>query len=205
MPHDLMPTDPPVTDEQAAKSFVSEMPRLTGRIAVLDYDERWPLFYKQHATRLRTVLGSDILALEHVGSTAVPGLAAKPVIDIDLSVADSADEAAYAPRLEAAGYRLMLREPHWLEHRMFKGPPSQEDGADINLHIWTLGSPEAQRHIILRDWLRMHESDRLAYGAHKKRLAQQPYAYMHEYNNDKAEVIREILGRALAAQPEPRT
>lgn len=195
MPQDLLPTDLPPGQAEAAASFVGEMPKLTHPIAVVDSDPQWAELYLREAARLRAVLGDKVLELEHVGSTSVPGLAAKPIIDLDLSVSDSADEAAYLPALEAAGYRLILREPHWLEHRMLKGPETE-----INLHVWTLGSPEAQRHLILRDWLRANAADRKMYGDHKRALAKRPYSYMYEYNNDKAGVIREILARALAAQ-----
>jgi hypothetical protein len=74
------------------------------------------------------VLGCQALQIEHIGSTAVPSLAAKPIIDILLVVADSSDEPAYVAILEFAGYFLRIREPNWHEHRMFKGP-----GRDINL------------------------------------------------------------------------
>ncbi len=176
-------------------AWVGELPKLTGRVEVRSYDARWPHLYDQEAARLRRLLGERVLALEHVGSTAVPGLPAKPVIDIDLSLADSADEAAYLPLLEGAGYRLVIREPDWHEHRVFKGPDT-----NINLHVWTLGSPEAQRHVIFRDWLRKDEQDRERYGALKLELATRDFAYLHEYNNAKAPLIHAIYARALEAQ-----
>ncbi len=176
-------------------AWVGELPKLTGRVEVRSYDARWPHLYDQEAARLRRLLGERVLALEHVGSTAVPGLPAKPVIDIDLSLADSADEAAYLPLLEGAGYRLVIREPDWHEHRGFKGPDT-----NINLHVWTLGSPEAQRHVIFRDWLRKDEQDRERYGALKLELATRDFAYLHEYNNAKAPLIHAIYARALEAQ-----
>lgn len=191
--HELMPTDGPPTQQQMETAFVGGMPKLTGKIQVVDYDPQWPALYEREVKRLRAVLGDRILALEHVGSTSVPGLAAKPIIDVDLSLENSADEDAYAPLLEAAGYSLVIREPDWHEHRVFKGPDT-----NINLHVWTLGSPEATRHKVLRDWLRTHEADRIAYGEHKKTIAGRDYDYMYQYNNDKAEQIREILNRALA-------
>lgn len=192
--HELMPTDHPPTQAEVEAAFVGGMPKLTGKIEVREYDPQWPVLYGREAERLRKLLGEKILALEHVGSTSVPGLAAKPIIDIDLSVENSADEDAYVPLLTAAGYRLTIREPDWHEHRLLKGPDT-----DINLHVWTLGSPEARRHKVLRDWLRENEADRSAYGAHKKTLAHRDYAYVYQYNNDKAGLIREILARALAA------
>jgi GrpB-like predicted nucleotidyltransferase (UPF0157 family) len=121
-------------------------------------------------------------------------LAAKPILDIDLVVSDSRDESAYVPELEAAGYLLTIREPHWHEHRMLR-----RSGPAVNLHVWTAGSPEAARHKIFRDWLCSNQADRDLYGSHKRAIAEQEFRYMHEYNNAKSEVIREILGRALEA------
>ena len=85
-----------------------------------DYDPHWPELFSREADRVRAVLGSRALRVEHAGSTSVPGLIAKPIVDLVLVVADSAEEEAYAPALEAAGYVLRIREPHWYQHRMFK-------------------------------------------------------------------------------------
>ncbi|SMB97252.1 GrpB family protein [Deinococcus hopiensis] len=192
--HELMPTDAPLSQAQVEAAFVGGMPKLTSKLQVVDYNPEWPQWYEREAARLRALLGERVRALDHVGSTSVPGLAAKPTIDVDLTLDDSADEAAYVPVLEAAGYRLTIREPEWHEHRLFKGPDT-----DINLHVWTVGSPEAQRHLIFRDWLRANETDRGAYGEHKKAVAEREYEYAFQYNNGKAALLREILARALAA------
>ncbi|WP_019588010.1 GrpB family protein [Deinococcus apachensis] len=193
-PHPLQPDAKPVTEEQVQAAWVGELPRLAGRVEVRAYDPQWPHLYEREAARLRGLLGERVLALDHVGSTAVPGLPAKPIIDIDLSLADSADEAAYRSLLEAAGYRLVVREPDWHEHRMFKGPDT-----NINLHVWTLGSPEAARHLIFRDWLRANPEDRQRYGELKLALSEQNFEYVHAYNNAKAPLIHAIYARALAA------
>ena len=196
MAHPLSPTDPPMSEEQARACFVGEMPRLEGRIEVADYDPAWPTQFEHEAAIIRRVLGAQVLELEHVGSTSVHGLPAKPIVDIDLVLRDSTRESEYVPALGAAGYQLTIREPHWHEHRMLK----RRDPA-VHLHVWSLGSPEAARHRIFRDWLRSNEADRHLYGAHKQTIAKQAFEYMHEYNNAKAEVIREILCRALDALP----
>lgn len=91
------------------------------KIEVVPYDPGWPVAFDRERQRIQRALGGAALNIEHVGSTSVPGLAAKPVIDIHLTVQDSADEGAYGPALEAAGYRLMHRAPGWFEHRLFKG------------------------------------------------------------------------------------
>src|SRR4051812_28960957 len=95
---------------------------LSSPIELCEYDPAWPLAYRREEAQIRAALGENALRVEHAGSTSVPGLAAKPIIDVVLEVADSADEPAYVPGLEAAGYALRIREPDWLEHRMLKRP-----------------------------------------------------------------------------------
>jgi GrpB-like predicted nucleotidyltransferase (UPF0157 family) len=121
----------------------------------------------------------------------VPGLAAKPVIDVVLAVADSSDEAAYALSLESAAYRLRVREPGWHEHRMFKGPESE-----TNLHVFSAGCPEIDRMIAFRDWLRGNPQDRELYACTKIALAQQEWNDVQDYADAKTAVIEEILTRA---------
>ena len=118
-------------------------------IRIVDYDPAWPETFRQEEERVRGALGAGVLRLEHVGSTSVPGLAAKPIVYMLLEIADSADEARYVPALEAAGYELHVREPEWHEHRMFKG----RDGG-IHLHVFSAGCPEIARMLRFRDWLR---------------------------------------------------
>ena len=110
------------------------------QIQIVDYDSRWPELSTREAARIRSILESRALSIEHVGSTPVPGLPAKPVIDLLLVVANSANEAAYVPHLEAAGYVLRFREPHWHEHRLLNGQDT-----DINLHVLSDGCPEIER------------------------------------------------------------
>ena len=83
----------------------------TTEIVLVDYNDSWPTKYREHAARIAAALGGRAVQVEHIGSTAVPGLAAKPTIDVLLVVADSADEAMYVPDLEAAGYELRIRNP----------------------------------------------------------------------------------------------
>lgn len=135
---------------------------LAGKIRVAEYDPRWAEIFAREADRIRRALGERALRVDHTGSTAVPGLAAKPVIDIVLVVADSREESAYAPELEAAGYRLCIREPEWYEHRMFK---RQEPEA--NLHVFSQDCPEIDRMLVFRDWLRTNAADRDLYASAK--------------------------------------
>jgi GrpB-like predicted nucleotidyltransferase (UPF0157 family) len=168
------------------------------RIRLADYDPEWLRSFQQEAARIRAALGERALRLEHVGSTSVPGLPAKPIIDIVLAVADSADETDYVAPLEKAGYRLHIREPAWHEHRMFKGP---EDS--VNLHVFSAGCPEIDRMLAFRDWLRASAGDREFYARSKRALAQQPWKYARDYADAKTPVIDEILSRARrAAAPD---
>ena len=135
-----------------------------------------------------------MLRIEHAGSTSVPGLAAKPVIDVILAVADSADEDAYAPSLESAGYLLRIREPGWYEHRMFQGPDTE-----TNLHVFSSGCPEIARMLAFRDWLRGNAGDRDVYARTKLALAEKEWNDVQDYANAKTAVIEEILARASSA------
>jgi GrpB-like predicted nucleotidyltransferase (UPF0157 family) len=141
-----------------------------------------------------------VVRLEHVGSTAVPGLAAKPVIDILLVVADSGDEPAYVPDLEAAGYVLVIREPEWQQHRMFKGPDT-----NIQLHVHSPGSTEIERYLIFRDRLRSDPADRERYQRVKRELAQRDWRYGQQYADAKTEVVEAIIARAQGLAGQGRT
>ncbi len=181
----------PITEEQIRAATIGE-PRLhEGRILLVDYDPRWPEQFEREAAAIRVALGERALRLEHVGSTSVPGLAAKPIIDILLVVADSADESSYVPAMEAAGYVLRIREPDWYEHRLFKGPDT-----DINLHVFSTGCPEIDRVLLLRDWLRENPDDRRLYERTKRELARRDWTYMQHYADAKTAVIDEIIQRA---------
>jgi GrpB-like predicted nucleotidyltransferase (UPF0157 family) len=169
-------------------------------ITLAEYDPRWPALFERESARIRRALGDRALQVEHVGSTSVPGLAAKPRIDVVLAVAGSADEPAYAPALEAAGYVVRIREPDWYEHRVFKGPDT-----DTNLHVFTLGCPEIDRMILFREWLRGHVDDRLLYERTKRELAVRIWTHVQDYADAKTEVVEEILARAgwVAAGDRP--
>src|SRR5579884_787690 len=157
---------PPTTEEQMQAIHVGGLAPHNGPIVLAEYDPEWPRLYEREAERIRAALGDRVVLLEHVGSTSVPGLAAKPLIDILLVVPDSSDEAAYVPLLEAAGYLLRIREPEWYEHRVFKGPDT-----NVNLHVFSPGCPEIDRMIGFRDRLRSHDAERELYQAAKRDLA----------------------------------
>jgi GrpB-like predicted nucleotidyltransferase (UPF0157 family) len=166
-------------------------------IEMADPDPDWPRQYGLLAARIREALGWRALQLEHVGSTSVPGLAAKPIIDIDLTVADPGREQDYVPPLEAAGFRLAIREPWWYGHRVLRAgePPG-------NLHVFGFDSPELVKHRIFRDWLRGNPGDRDRYAAAKRQAAGEATAageHVMQYNARKQQVIREIYQRAFTA------
>lgn len=182
-------------DEQAMRdAWVVEPPKLTGPVLVADYDPAWPALFAREAERIRSILGDTVVLLEHVGSTSVPGLAAKPIIDILLVVPDPADEAAYVAPLEAHGYTLVIREPDWHEHRCLKGPDT-----NINLHVHPPTSPEIERHLLFRDWLRGNDADRELYQSTKRDLSTKDFTYIQEYADAKTAVVSQILARAAAA------
>lgn len=185
------------TDESGAVEFVDVDGFTAGSPAVVEADAAWPAAYAELETRLRTALGPLALAVEHVGSTAVP-LPAKPVIDVDLVVPDPTDEDAYAQPLRDAGFVFVLREPGWHEHRVFRG----SDPA-ANVHVFGPDSPEVVRHRLFRDHLRAHASDRERYAAAKLAAAAATDADedVMDYNQRKEQTVREVYDRIFCADP----
>jgi GrpB-like predicted nucleotidyltransferase (UPF0157 family) len=179
------------TEEEIRAATVGEPTLLEGRVVLNEPDPSWAQQYQQEELSLRNALGEKALRIEHVGSTSVPGLPAKPIIDMVLVVADSSREPAYLPDLVGAGYMLRIREPEWFQHRMFKGPR-----VNINLHVFSADCPEVERMLLFRDWLRRNETDRELYAGAKRRLAAQTWKYMQNYADSKTDVIQEIMERA---------
>ncbi|GGM48809.1 hypothetical protein GCM10012275_19660 [Longimycelium tulufanense] len=167
-------------------------------IVVVDYDPHWVDRFAAEEKRIRTALGSRALRIEHIGSTSVPGLAAKPIIDILLVVADSGDETTYVPALEAAGYEMHVREPDFYEHRMLRTPAQ-----DVHVHVFSPGSPEIDRYLLLRDRLRDREDERALYARTKRELARRTWPTMQHYADAKTDVVEAIIARAAAARTNP--
>ncbi len=190
----------PLSEEYLRRCTIGELAPLAAPIVLVEYDPQWPDRFRYEAERVCAALGERALRVEHVGSTSIPGLIAKPVIDIILVVADSADEAGYVSALETVGYRLRIREPDWYEHRMFKGG---ED--DVNLHVFSTGCPEVDRMVIFRDWLRTNEGDRELYARTKRTLAQRAWKHTQNYADAKTAVIDQILSRGHAHDALNRT
>jgi GrpB-like predicted nucleotidyltransferase (UPF0157 family) len=178
-------------EEELRAVTLGELQPISGPIELVDYDPAWPGLFEREADRIRAALGDRARVLEHTGSTSVPGLAAKPIVDITLAVPNSADEDAYVPSLEAAGYVLRIREPDWYEHRVFKGPD-----ANVNLHVFSEGCHEIDRMLRFRDWIRSNQADRELYERMKRELAGKEWKYVQDYADAKTAVVREILTRA---------
>src|SRR6266542_5222435 len=181
--------------DEAQIEAVGGAPPQYQEIVLEDWNVIWPHWYESAAYRIRRALGDTALELHHVGSTSVRGLAAKPLIDIDLVVPNTTDEDAYVPPLEAIGYELRVREPDWYEHRLLRGfdPP-------VNLHVFNPSCEEVEQMLRFRNWLLANEADCELYARTKRELAQQEWKYVQNYADDKTAVIQEILGRARSSR-----
>lgn len=180
-----------------ASPWVLGHPPDDGVIEIVPADPGWAAAYEAVAAQVREALGTRALDVEHVGSTSVPGLPAKPIIDVDLTVADPAAEAAWLPQLEEAGFVLTVREPWWYEHRCLRFAAPR-----CNLHVFGPDCPEHVRHQIFRDWLREHPDDRDLYRDAKLAAAaasNDEGEDMMQYNSRKQQVIRAIYARAFTA------
>lgn len=166
-------------------------------IEISEPDDAWATWYLDIADLVRGALRWRVLGLQHVGSTSVRGLPAKPIVDVDLTVADPADEASYVPALERAGFELHLREPWWYGHRLLRHTAPR-----ANLHVFGPDSPEVWRHRLFRDWLQSNPDDRALYAQAKREAAAATNAAggdVESYNGRKQAVVREIYARVFAA------
>jgi GrpB-like predicted nucleotidyltransferase (UPF0157 family) len=190
-PESSVSNDP--IEERMREAIIGDMESTT--IVVADYDPAWPERFHREAAKIRAALGEAALAIEHIGSTSVPGLAAKPIVDILLVVEDSSDEASYLPALQRAGYVLRVRERDFHEHRMFRTVAK-----DVHVHVFSPGSPEIDRYLLLRERLRNNEEDRELYARTKRDLATRDWPSMQHYAEAKTGVIEGIIARAAAAR-----
>jgi len=152
-------------------------------IQIVDYNEHWPIKFEAHSKTIRDSLGDVAINIEHIGSTAVPGLAAKPIIDMLLIVKDSSDEHKYLKELQMAGYQLRVREPDFHEHRMFRTLEK-----DVHIHVLSAGSSEIDRYLVFRNRLRINAIDRKEYEATKRKLAAAEWSDMNDYATAKSTV-----------------
>ena len=182
------------TRDTLAAITIGSPTRLDAAVELCPYNPQWPLQFKREAAKIRAALGGGGLDVQHMGSTSVPGLAAKPIIDILLIVGDSGDEPAYLPPLERAGYSLRIREPQWHEHRMLCG-----ETPSTHLHVYSKDCPEIARILAFRDRLRCDPAERALYAAVKRDLAMRTWAFVQDYADAKSAVIESIIQRACAA------
>lgn len=186
-----------MTDEDKLRAVtVGELTPYATKVVIEDYDPAWPSWFEEDRALIVEAVGDAVLSVEHTGSTSVPGLPAKPIIDILLQVPDSADEGSYVPQLEAAGFTLRIREPADLEHRVLyrRGAPH-----DVNLHVYSPvhAADEIVRILAFRDWLRAHDDDRDRYAATKRELSKKDWKFVQNYADAKTGIIEEILAKAL--------
>lgn len=179
------------TEEYLAEVTIGVREPLNSVIYLAPHDPTWASKFLLLAGRIRDALAERVMLLEHVGSTSVLGLSAKPVIDVVLAVSNSADESSYVPALEKQGFALRIREPSWFEHRLLKSVD-----VSSNLHVFSYGCEEINRMVVFRDWLRTHEEERRRYEDVKRELASRTWRHVQNYADAKSRVVREILGRA---------
>jgi GrpB-like predicted nucleotidyltransferase (UPF0157 family) len=160
------------------------------RVVIVASDPAWVRRFDAERVRIVGALGPVALRVDHIGSTAVPGLAAKPIVDIQVSVADVEHEDGYTLALADAGYELRVREPG---HRMLRTPER-----DVHVHVGDRGGGWERRHLLFRDWLRRSPADRRLYAVVKGVLAQRDWATVDDYADAKTEVVADIMERAEA-------
>ncbi|PWV52298.1 GrpB family protein [Nocardiopsis sp. L17-MgMaSL7] len=166
---------------------------VNGRVRLSEPDPKWPYLFRQEESRIRGALGDRVLSLDHVGSTAVSGLAAKPCVDLVMAVTDSADETAYLDDLEKVGYTLVIAEPDWYEHRVLKGP-----SVNLNLHVFSQGCEEIDRMRLFRDYLIADAGARERYTAVKRELSERTWKRIQDYADAKSGIVTELLAEAEA-------
>jgi len=163
-------------------------------IQIVEYNEKWAVKFEKHSRIIKDSLNDMALSIEHIGSTSVPKLAAKPIIDILLVVKDSGDESKYLKKMQTAGYQLRVREPDFHEHRMFRTVQK-----DIHIHVLSEGSSEIDRYLVFRNRLRLNENDRKEYEATKRKLATDEWKDMNEYASAKTQIVERIIAAGFAS------
>lgn len=200
-----MPTPEEITRHHDDGEVIYVGAHPTGYVVRIEEpDPTWPRRYAELEEQIAAALGDRLLAIQHIGSTSVPGLPAKPVIDIDVAVADPVDEAAYVQELESIGFVHWLTEPEWHQHRLFKMLTEPR----VHLHVFGPDCPEMVRHQLFRDWLLKHPEDRERYAdAKRSALARVDgtgddhgaLGFGMRYNKVKQPVVREIYERMFRA------
>lgn len=179
----------------------SERPRVP--LVIVDYDPAWPQTCERWRQRLAAALGPAAIGIDHVGSTSVPGLAAKPIVDIQVSVADLSDEPRYVPQLQAAG--LVLRSRDEL-HRFFRPPAGQR--REVHVHVGAAGGHWERDHLLFRDYLRAHPAARRRYAQAKRasvrRWSDDSWAYTEAKTGAVLDILEQARYWAAATDWAPR-
>lgn len=161
-------------------------------VAVVPYDSEWPARFRELAGPIREVLGSVALRIDHVGSTSIPGLAAKPIIDIQISVQDFHLFESYGGPLQSLGYVFRSENPE-LTKRYFREKPGSER---IHVHVRRAGSWAEQFALLFRDFLRAYDEEARKYEELKRELAERFRTDRHAYTDAKQPFIWDLMGRA---------
>ena len=180
-----------LSDEYIQKVIVSGKAEHNQTIVLKPYDENWPVLFEREKQRISAILKDKALMIEHIGSTSVPGLAAKPIIDILLVVEDAGKEEDYMDALLAHGYILRIKEPDFENHHMFLGPDT-----DIHLHVFSQGSKEIEKYLLFRNYLRNHQEAKDLYANTKMALAKKKWKYVQNYADAKSDVVQQIMDAA---------
>lgn len=200
-----MPTAEEITrhHEEGEVVYIGSYP--TGYVLrIVEPDPAWATRYAELEQQISEALGDRLLEIQHVGSTSVPGLPAKPIIDVDVAVADPDDEPTYVPALESLGLVHWLTEPDWHRHRLFKMLTEPR----VHVHVFGADCPELVRHRMFREWLTDHEEDRALYAAAKRSALARvdtpgsdhgALGFGMRYNAVKEPVVREIYDRMFRA------
>ncbi|CAO2658003.1 Nn.00g072630.m01.CDS01 [Neocucurbitaria sp. VM-36] len=170
------------------------------KLAIIEPNPAWPQRFLETKARIEAVLGSTAVAILHAGSTSVPGLPAKDIIDVDLVVKDIKDEDSYVQALECLGFLFLFREPDWHQHRYFVDEGDRPGAYAIHLHVFGQDCPEVERHRIFRAWLSKSPKDLRLYATVKRECAAASEAAgesMQEYTLRKDKIVQEILNRAF--------
>lgn len=180
-----------LSDEYIQKVVVSGNADHNQTIVLKPYDENWPVLFEREKQRISTILKDKALMIEHIGSTSVPGLIAKPIIDILLVVEDAGKEEDYVVDLVSHGYILRIKEPDFENHHMFLGPDT-----DIHLHVFSQDSKEIEKYLLFRNYLRNHQEAKELYANTKKALAKKKWKYVQNYADAKSDVVQQIMDAA---------
>jgi GrpB-like predicted nucleotidyltransferase (UPF0157 family) len=172
---------------------------MTVPVVIVDYDPRWPAMYQEEKDRVLGAIGHLVVAIEHIGSTAVPGLGAKPIIDIMTAVPSLADAPACVEPLERIGYEYIPEyEADFPERRYFRKRPVRVD--THHLHMVEQDSGFWERHILFRDDLRVHPETAHEYERLKRELAAQFGSDRDGYTDAKTSFIESVVAQARAGK-----